>query len=660
MRPKTGFSGLARDYLYLACLAGVLILAFLVYSPGLSGDFSFDDITNIRENENLRIQAIEREQLYRAAFSGQSGPLKRPISMLSFGLNYYFSGFDPYFYKLTNLFIHLLNGACLFLLTYLVATAYRKLHQPNLTSAQMKWLSLAVGSAWLLHPLNLTGVLYVVQRMTSLSALFIWLGTISYLWGRLRLLDDKRGILLIATGTVLFGTLATLSKETGALLPLFIWTLEICLFRFQTSSRAGRIFLFTFFSLIVALPIALLLAYVMGHPGWITGGYAIREFSLLERVLTESRVLWFYLQMTIMPDLARLGLHHDDFPISHNLLTPASTLPAMLGIGALLAVALFARRRAPMLALGLMFFLVGHSMESTVFALELVHEHRNYLPAYGILLIVFYYLLYPLKHFRSLRYRYIATVALIVVFATGTLLRATHWGNPAELAVIEARNHPESARANFDVGRLYEHMAQQFPAQSGEYYTLAHDYFERATSADHNFINGLVGLILMSYVTNRPIDKNLVVELQDRLQNRPFGNGNTLALATLVVCQRAGNCNLSAADISSIFSAALSNSTLSGPARAAVLSMVSDLYVIYGQGSDKALEFAYLAIEVAPDEIQYRLNLINLLIISRKFEAAGEEIVLAKARDTLGTYAKKIAEKEILLHKVRSALNGSG
>ncbi len=179
-------------YLTALLLAVLCSIGLLAYSPGLSGDFLFDDDANIVHNDNIHIHKLTPASLKGAALSGHSGPLKRPVSMLSFALNYYFAGLDTFYFKLTNVVIHLLNGIGLFFLTRLILAAYRERHEPRLTDRHLLVLSLAVSAAWLLHPLNLTGVLYVVQRMTSLSALFVIWGLVLYMAGRRRMIRDAR------------------------------------------------------------------------------------------------------------------------------------------------------------------------------------------------------------------------------------------------------------------------------------------------------------------------------------------------------------------------------------------------------------------------------------------------------------------------------------
>ena len=71
-----------------------LIFSFLIYLSGLSGDYVFDDIANIVENQKIAITSLDYSSLRTAYWSGDAGPLGRPISMLTFALNYYFTGFD--------------------------------------------------------------------------------------------------------------------------------------------------------------------------------------------------------------------------------------------------------------------------------------------------------------------------------------------------------------------------------------------------------------------------------------------------------------------------------------------------------------------------------------------------------------------------------------
>ncbi len=175
------------------------------------------------------------------------------------------------------------------------------------------WLPVVVSALWLVHPLNLTPVLYIVQRMTSLAALFTVCGLCLYTLGRLRMLAGNHGTGFIITGLVVFGGLATLSKETGVLLPLYMLVIEISLFRFRDHNGRVSRTITGYFGIIILTPLCLFLLVMLTNPESLLN-YHSRDFTLLERVLTEARVLVFYLKLIIMPTITELGLYHDDIP----------------------------------------------------------------------------------------------------------------------------------------------------------------------------------------------------------------------------------------------------------------------------------------------------------------------------------------------------------
>ena len=95
----------------------LLLLVALVYWPGLHGGYVFDDITNIIDNTSLHVVGNATWPEWMAAiYSSPSSDLQRPLAMLSFAINHALTGLDPYWMKLTNLGIHLLNTWLVFLL----------------------------------------------------------------------------------------------------------------------------------------------------------------------------------------------------------------------------------------------------------------------------------------------------------------------------------------------------------------------------------------------------------------------------------------------------------------------------------------------------------------------------------------------------------------
>jgi len=627
----------------------VLVFTYFVYRPGLSGTFVFDDGPNILINTHLAIQNINFNTLREAAFSVRSGPFWRPISMVSFAINAYNTGYNPYYFKLTNLFIHLVNGLGIFALSLQLLSCYQKRFSPALTTSHLVTISFAVASAWLLHPFNLTSVLYIVQRMTSLSALFTIWGLALFVWGRIRLLEGKTGIPAILICLLVFMPLAILSKETGALLPLFMLVIEISLFHFQTATLSARRFLIGVYAITVAIPAIAAFAFFVTHPAWVTAAYAGRSFTLTERVMTETRVLWFYLGQIVVPNVAQMGLFHDDIVNSQGLLTPITTLPAIIGIIFFVAMSWIVRNKAPLIAFAILFFLTGHALESTIFPLEIAHEHRNYLPMFGILLAMFFYLLYPLKYAANLRLRQVAATLLIGMLAYGTWSRSVMWSNPFDLAKGEVEHHPNSARDNGEMGNNYAGIKTQDAGITEAYYLRAIHFYEQSAVVDPNYTNGLFAAIIVSSERDKDIDRHWIDELKRRLQYSPAETGTGNKLIQLLNCQYINVCKLERRDLEGLINAALDNPTVTGPTRALVLSSYSYYLINLAKDYPAALEVMRKTIENAPQELTYRLTLVEFQVVLQHTAEAKRELAIVKSMDSLGAYTAQIAAEEKLL-----------
>lgn len=609
------------NFLFLVAL----VTAFYIYRPGLYGSFIFDDGPNILQNHSLAISELSLESLRQAGFSSASGPLGRPISMASFAIDFYFHGVDPFYFKLTNLVIHLVNGIGIFALTLLLLRFYRRHFQPLLDPAHITWIGLAVATVWLVHPFNLTSVLYVVQRMTSLAAFFCIMGLTLFTWGRIRLYEGKSGLLAILASLIVFTPLAMLSKETGALLPLFMLVAEFTFFNFQCADKAMQRRIKVVFALAAGLPAAVAVIYATLNPQWLMTGYINRDFSLSERLMTEARVVFFYLQQIVLPSNSAMGIFHDDIPISRSLLQPFSTAPAVVGIVVLPLMAIVLRKQAPMLAFGVLFFLAGHILESTVFSLEIAHEHRNYLPMYGIVLVIFYYLQHP-KYADTLMIRRVLTVVCIGLFCFLTQSRAQDWADSFELKTSEVRHHPDSARDNCELGSAYASLRTQDSASMENYYLAARYYYLNATELNQNYPNGLFGLVILNSTREKPIEKVWLDELIRRLGHAPFAADVSSYLEALVTCQMQGMCKLSVQDFNKLFEASLGNPTLTGYNRASVFSAQSYYLVNIARDYKAGLTAMDNMVDFAPEVLENRMTRIKFLLALQRYTEAKEQL----------------------------------
>ena len=137
-----------RNLVFRLSAFGLLFfLLFVVYSNGLSGRFFFDDFANIVGIPAIKIEQVSVDSLLNVWGSGISGPLGRPISMLSFAANYYFSGVDPYWFKLTNVLIHGVNGVLINFLAMLVLRASGDARDKG-DSDKRCWVAAALALAW--------------------------------------------------------------------------------------------------------------------------------------------------------------------------------------------------------------------------------------------------------------------------------------------------------------------------------------------------------------------------------------------------------------------------------------------------------------------------------------------------------------------------------
>ncbi len=592
------------------------LVAVLIYLPGLSGDYMFDDHANLLENPRLDMATLSLQSLADAAFSSGSGTLRRPVSMASFALNRYFFGISPYSHKVVNLCIHLLTGVGLWVLGSLIVRAYRRRYEHQLPTGTERWLPLVVAGLWLVHPLNLTTVLYIVQRMAGLSALFSVAGLCLYLLGRLRMQDGRPGLALILTGLLLFGGLAVLSKENGILLPLYMLVLEITLFGFRSGHDTRDRRILGFFLLVLALPALLFLVALIFHPEKLSN-YEVRTFTMAERVLTEARVLVFYLKMIIMPSLSQLGLYHDDITISKGVLDPPATLLSILALAGLLAAAAVMFTRRPLISLGILWFFSGHLLESTVISLEIAHEHRNYLADYGILLACCVLVLQPGLQKSWPLVRIAGPAAFLLLLSYTTWLRAEQWSDNVNHAIYEARHHPQSPRAMFAAGRIYARLALEGVPGNAE---KAFDYLGKASDLDPGEILPDVVTVELRSLLGEPVDEEIISTIKHKLKTYPVSASTITSLATLTECL-SKKCDVSAHDMEEMYSLALEQNY------SPKLNTIYGFYRIDKLGDfQTGLEIFRRVLDEKPREPQNWINLVNLLLVMGRYEEAEAQL----------------------------------
>lgn len=622
------------------------ILIFTIYFPGRAGPFLADDYPNIIDNNGVLLEHLNFHELASAWSGNTSGPLKRPLASLSFALNYYFAGqyFNPLAFKLTNVGIHIINSFLVFFLSRLLFAVAT----PRYPAQKLAFVSTLL---WALHPLQLTSVLYVVQRMSSMSCLFMLSGFLMFLNGRLQC-NKPGGIALMVAGCLSGTILGALTKENALLLPLLIFVCEITLLpTIPQGTVRNRVY--AYYAVTVMIPVLLGMGFLLGHPEYVLGGYSIRDFTLAERLMTEARVLFYYLGLLLYPDNTQLSLAHDDFTLSKGLLQPISTLLSIAGVVALMAVAIINiwRKKTPFLNFAILWFFVGQSMESSIFPLELIYEHRNYLPSIGvaILVVVLLYESLATRISNSLLNTLYACIVISLGMATHT--RAAIWSNLDSFSYFEVRNHPTSVRANSAYANSLE-LKRGPNAETYQHYLIASQLNTFEVSTLIEMFNELNRLMYFHDVSQDQKDIALPSRYDDPLvldshymqtlktlvhqeivrrasdKSHPLRTMDSIRTAATCLINGDYECKTIAANVLEWIDATLMQQNFDKPVMHLIKAKV---YFNQGQ-TDQAFAALDKALELSPDRMYFYAEKAYLFITLDQFDKAEQVIRQAESR----------------------------
>lgn len=614
---------------FVASALAVLFLTALVYAPGLAGGFVFDDFPNILRNEAIRNARLEGWSLWQAALSSPSGPLARPIASLSFALQVALQGLSAPALKSVNLAIHL--GCGLLLWAWLATVIRTPRIAASLPDGQRQLVPLLVSALWLVAPINLTAVLYVVQRMESLSVLFTLTGLLLYTRARLHQETGHARPGSPFAGLMAMTALATLTKETGVLTPAYALVTEALAFGFRTRGRRdGRVA--AFFIAVCAVPAVAGIALTL--PDALNGrSYASRPFDLATRLMTEGRILWDYLSAILLPRLASLSLYHDDFPVSRSWLAPPTTLVAWVALALLLWLAFRLRRSLPLVSLGLGVFFVGHSLVSTWLPLELYHEHRNYLPAAGIFLALVAAGARLAPRLENPRVLGLAFVALFLLQAGTTFLRASEWSDPLRLAYVEATRHPTSPRANYDLALLLSVVSQ---GPEDPRHGLALATFREAARLPGAGLLPLQALIFVASRHGQPVELALWRQLEKAVAHKALSAADEGALYSLVDCVARRLCPLAEArPLEHVLRVALAYH----PDRTTLYILLARLRLSAHGDAGGAERLLQQALSRSPTDAQLWLSLARVQATAEEDVFARKSLERSEEFDRLGRFA---------------------
>jgi protein O-mannosyl-transferase len=451
----------------------IAVTGFVLYANTLKSPFLFDDQAHITENAHIRMTEFALQPIADAAFES---PLpERPVANISFALNYFFHQYNVTGYHLTNIAIHILSAIFLFLL--LRNTLALPIFKDKFKHSQ--FLAFTAALLWMLHPVQTQAVSYIVQRMTSMAVMFYIMSIYFYVKGRLAYKSGRRGWPWFF-GCVLAAILSFGCKEISATLPFFILFYDWFFFGDLKAVWLRKRLFFIIAAFAVFLILSLL--YISPEPvRQIAVEHQRWGFSVGERIMTEFRVIIFYIGLLIFPSPARLNLDHD-FIISTSLLNPPQTLISIIIILGLILSAFICAKKHRLISFCILWFFGNLFIESSFIGIELVYEHRLYLPSM-FAVFAFVCLIWNFLKPNLLR-AFVFILAASLLFAA-TFARNKVWADEVQLWQDSAAKSPDKPRPNYNLATaLYERKD----------YPQAINYYNKTLQLDPNRPDTLTGL----------------------------------------------------------------------------------------------------------------------------------------------------------------------
>lgn len=430
-----------------ALLLLLMVSGTLVYSNTFHGPFVFDDINFITKNDpSVHMTRFSWEAIKKAALEGK--PQHRYLPNISFAINYYFGAENPFGYHLFNLALHLLTGGVLFLFfRQTIVLCFRQKEdgisvgwpQPTLSPELLSFFAALI---WLVHPEQTNAVTYICQRMASMTALFYVLSLLCYVKGRINYRNKriKTGAGCFA-GCFFFGCAAVASKENAGVLPVFILLYEWFFFQSLRMPRSGRSLIWL---VVTGIAFGSLVLYFLGEDPLhrILASYDQREFTLPQRVMTEFRVVAYYVSLLFSPQPSRLILDHD-YPLSYSFTNPSTTLTCFAMIIAITGLAVYSAKKERLISFALFWFLGNLVIESSVIGIEIIYEHRMYLPVMFLCLAATDLIFRAIKNQRAAA---VFLVFLAVILSFGAHQRNQIWATDVAFWTNNVRKSPQKER----------------------------------------------------------------------------------------------------------------------------------------------------------------------------------------------------------------------
>lgn len=435
----------------------IVFVCLAIYSNTFYANFTFDDVDNINLNNAI------------SNFSSSNGydfflHSRRGVGYLSFLMNYRLGGLDVFGYHVFNVAIHLINALLVYGIVLATANLYRNHDHGN--NGRRQWfhpplIALFPALLFAAHPVQTQAITYVVQRFTSLCTLFYLAGILCYALARQTAGKQPAPHIKqwgwLAASLLCF-VLASRTKEIAFTFPFVVLIYEFMFFRTDLKDRLKYLALPVIAPLLLAAMAAFNILRVSGIHGLDLYTKVQTSISRLDYLLTQFRVIITYIRLIFFP--ANQSIDYD-FPISTSFAWPVALSALTLGFILMTAIWLWIRsNRVPpspdrlylrLMAFGIIWFFVTLSIESSIIPIiDVIFEHRLYLPSTGALIAITSAVMYVVgrmkPHTAALRMTTILFLTITLMLAIATYKRNTVWANDLTLWQDAYQKAPHKSR----------------------------------------------------------------------------------------------------------------------------------------------------------------------------------------------------------------------
>ena len=630
-------SSLTSFFLRIYPIVVICALGIILYSNSFDCSFHFDDTHNIINNEIIR-DIKDIKSIWNFGFHGKT----RFIGYISFALNYHFHQLDVFGYHAVNVIIHLISSCFVWWLLLLILSTPVMRNRKISTSREL--IALGCGLLFVSHPVQTQSVTYIVQRFTSLAALFYLASLCFYL--KARLSEKKHLLPLLYSLSALAALLGMLTKEFVFTLPFAMLLMEFGFMRnggLKEIVKDKKIFFFILPPLLFTLIIPGLLSFsfsdVLGAVS--SDRYNDPQLSPFIYSLTQLRVIPYYIKLLFLPIHQNLDY---DFPASEQFFE-SSTFPGFLFLGTLLVIAVLIFPRKRLMSLGIFWFFITLSVESVKPLHNVIFEHRLYLPMFGFgvfFMSTLYYSLWS-KHAKAAA---IIFVGVICSYSALTYQRNKVWKDDFTLWSDVIKKSPDKARPHNNLGNAlysqgkYNQAIEEYKKslEINPYYTVAYNNLGNALIFQEKVDEGIAAyhkaLEINSYDSDVLANLGRALYSQGKIDDAIAVYKKALKVNPLFadVHYYIGNAFFSLGEVEEAISA-YRRAVQINPDHAKAYNNLGNAFGRQGNLDDAVLEY-YRALAIDPDFADAHKNLGRALFQKDQLEKAAEHLKIALSIET--------------------------